>query len=258
MAAASPVYVSLLGRFAAFYETVAEVKLAAQRGDLERLLQPDTPHAVLSAHDLAARVSAYLLDVLDKQKHEVVASATEAELAIYVRARYAMLALADEIFILDLAWPGAEHWPEYLLEYRIEHSRIAGRRFFDLAQALVDSRAPAPLDADLAGVFLLALQLGFKGRYRGHSGEATIAAFRGKLYKLASQGDLGVARRHAFDEAYKHTVTTDRDNSRTALMPWVRGALYGALGYLVVSSVVWLVLTWSLLDTLQRTAGAAP
>lgn len=256
MASASPAYVSLLGRFAAFYEQVAELKLAARKETLASMLLPDAPHVVLSAHDMAARVSAYLLDVLDKQGREVVSVSTEAELAVYRRARYVMLALADEVFILDLRWPGAEHWPEYLLEYSVERSRIAGRRFFDEAQALVDSRAPSPLEIDLAAVFLLALQLGFKGRYRGPSGERAIAGFRGKLYKLASQGDLGAARQHAFDDAYKHSVTTDRDNSRTALMPWVRGALYGLGAYLVVSSVLWLVLTWSLLDTIQRAAGS--
>ena len=256
MPAVTPAYVSLLGRFAAFYETVAEVKLAVRKGELVRLLRPDTPHEPLSPHDQAARVGALLLDVLDRQKHEAMATYTEAELGVYRRARYVMMALADEVFILDLPWDGAAHWPEYLLEYAVERSRIAGRRFFDEAHALVEARAPSALEIDLAAVFLLALQLGFKGRYRGPSGERVIAGFRTKLYKLAGQGDLGARGFHAFDDAYRHSVTSDRDNSRLALMPWVRGALYGAIGYLVVSTTVWLVLTWSLLDTIRRTAGA--
>lgn len=247
-------YSFLLGRFAAFYEDVARIKLAVQRGELMRLLQPAAPHAEMAAHDLAALVAARLLGLLDRQARDVAATATEAELDAYRRARYVMVALADEIFILNLAWPAAEHWPEHLLEHTVERSRVAGRRFFDLAQALIDCRAPTPLDVDLASVLLLALQLGFEGKYRGREGRRMLAEYRAKLYKLASAGELGARREHVFAQAYDYTVVTDRDNTRIALAPWIRAAVYGALGYLVVSSLVWLALTWSLLATIGQAA----
>jgi type VI secretion system protein ImpK len=252
MLVGAPAYTFLLGRFAAFYEDVARIKLAAQKGELSRLLRPDRPHETLEPHDLAERVASRLLDVLDRQARDVAAASTEAEMAAYRRARYVMVALADEIFILNLPWPGAEHWPEHLLEHSIERSRIAGRRFFDEAQALIDCRAPTPLDVDLAAVLLLALQLGFQGRYRGREGRRTLADYRTRLYKLASAGEQGARRTHAFAQAYEYTVVSDRDNTRIALAPWVRAAVYGAIGYLVLSSLVWLVLTWSVLEAIGR------
>ncbi len=250
MPAAAPVYRFLLARFAAFYEEVARIKLAAQNGELVRLLQPDDPHGQIDPESLAERVANRLLNMLDLQRREVLATATQAEMDAYARARYVMTALADEIFILDLTWSAAETWPEHLLEYSVQHTRIAGRRFFDLAQELVDSRAPTPLDVDFAAVLLLALQLGFQGMYRGREGQTILADYRSKLYRLASLGELGGQRTHVFTQAYDYTVVLDRDNSRLALSPWLRAVMYGAIGYLVLSSIVWLLLTWAPLSAI--------
>ncbi|MBB3228075.1 type VI secretion system protein ImpK [Luteibacter sp. Sphag1AF] len=247
---ASPSF--LLARFAAFYEEVAKIKLAAQSGDLVRLLQPDDPHAAIDAHQLAERVSTRLLGVLDRQSRDVVAAATEAELRAYRRARYVMVALADEIFILDLQWPGAEHWPEHMLEYAVERTRLAGRRFYEFVNDLMGVSERTVLDADLAAVLLIALQLGFQGMYRRHDGQENprIRECRTRLYPLASGRRLGAEAARAFSQAYEYTVVVDRDNTRVALSPWLRGVAYGALIYLVLSSLVWLLLTWSLLDTI--------
>jgi type VI secretion system protein ImpK len=242
----------LLARFSAFYEEVARIKLAAQKGELARMLQPAEPHEQIEPHQMAERVSRRLLAVLDRQSRDVVAAATEAELQAYRRARYVMVALADEIFILDLSWPGADHWPEYLLEYAVERTRIAGRRFFDYVQDLMGVSERTALDADLAAVLLLALQLGFQGMYRSHEGRQNpkLRECRARLYPLASGKKLGTAVAHAFPQAYEYTVVSDRDNTRIALAPWLRGAAYGAIGYLVLSSLIWLLLTWSLLDAI--------
>ena len=241
----------LLGRFAAFYEEVAQVKLAIQKGELVRLLQPGDPHGEMAAHQAVERIAHRLLAVLDRQSRDVQAAATGAELEAYRRARYAMVALADEIFILELHWAGAEHWPEHLLEYTVERSRVAGRRFFELVDDLMGAGERTSLDADLAAVLLLAMQLGFQGMYRGAEGRQKLRQYRARLYPLASGRKLGSVEARAFPQAYDYTVVSDRDNTRIALAPWLRAAAYGAAIYLVLSSLVWLLLTWSLLDGIQ-------
>jgi type VI secretion system protein ImpK len=252
MSATSPVHSFLLARFAAFYEEVARIKVAIDDDTLVAMLRPDNPHADIEPHEMAERVAIYLLGILDKQLHEVTNGATETELAAYMRTRYVMTALADEIFILNVKWAASEHWPEFLLEHTLQRSRIAGRQFFVLAQEAVDCRAPLPLDIEFAAVLLLALQLGFQGMYRGEAGKQTRREFRNKVYKLASIGELGERREHVFAQAYDYTVVYDRDNTRVALGPWVRAAVYGALIYVVISSAVWLVLTWSPLGAIGR------
>jgi type VI secretion system protein ImpK len=99
----------------------------------------------------------------------------------------------------------------------------------------------------LAAVFLLALQLGFQGMYRGKEGQEALRAFRTKLYPLASGRKLDSNTGHMFAQAYEYTVVNDRDNSHVALTPWLRWIAYGAAAYLLASSVLWLVLTWALL-----------
>ncbi|WP_266171055.1 DotU family type IV/VI secretion system protein [Dyella subtropica] len=241
----------LLASFASFYEEVARVKLAIKNKELVRLLQPEQPYEAIEPQELAERVSHRLRAIIDQQSHDIAAQANDAEMEIYRRARYAMVALADEIFILNQPWPAAEYWPEYLLEYAVAGTRIAGRKFFDYVQAQLDCRERTTLDADLAAVLLLALQLGFQGMYRGKEGQAALRSYRAKLYPLASGRKLGGDEPRMFAQAYEHTVVYDRDNTRVALTPWLRMAAYGTVAYLLLSSLVWLVLTWSLLKLIR-------
>lgn len=250
---ASPSRSFLLSCFAGFYEEVARIKLAAHSGGLVRLLQPDAPHEQLAPHDLAERVAKRLIGVLESQQRQV-AKATPAEQKAYKDTRYVMVALADEIFILNLPWPAAEHWPDHLLEYTFYRTRIAGRQFFTYVQGLIDSRDRSPLDADFAAVLLLSMQLGFQGMYRGgEDGRDALHALRAKLYPIATQAQ-GNGDAYMFPQAYEYTVISNHDNTRVALAPWLRALAYGALVYLLVSSIVWWALTQSLLNVIKEAA----
>jgi type VI secretion system protein ImpK len=253
MSLAGPVHGFLLACFADFYEEVARIKLAIEKRTLVQLLQPAAPHAQIEADDLAERVSKRLFSLLDRQKREVAVDATDAEMAAYMRTRYVMVALADEIFILNTPWPSADYWPEHLLEYAEARTRIAGGKFFVYVEELMGCRDSTPLDSDFAAVLLLALQLGFQGKYRGDRGTA-LNDCRNRLYPIASGRKLRSVRSRMFPQAYEYTVVSTRDNTRLALAPWLRASVFGVLGYLAISSVVWLVLTWSLLDAIHGVA----
>ncbi|KGI78270.1 DotU family type IV/VI secretion system protein [Oleiagrimonas soli] len=246
----------LLEHFSAFYEELARIKQAARSQELTRLLEPDRPHAEIDPHAMAERVAARLLAVMDAQMHIVRGMATGAEMDAYRRTRYVMAALADEVIIFELSRPDSNdwtaHWVEHLIEHSIARSRVAGRQFFVLAKALVECRAPSVLEANLAAVFLLALQLGFKGMYRGPESNSILRAYRSRLHKLARLGDIGKAREHAFPQAYDYAVQVDESSAqvRPALSPWLRAATYVTVGYLLLSSALWITLTWSLVYSL--------
>jgi len=240
----------VLTSFVTFYEEVARLKLAIKNKDVTRLLQPEQPYETIEPQELAERLSHRLRAIIDKQSHEIAAQATDAEMEIYRRTRYAMVALTDEIFILNLPWPSSEYWPEYLLEHAVAGTRLAGRRFFDYVREQLSIRERTSLDADLAAVYLLALQLGFQGMYRGQEGREALRTYRTKLYPLASGRKLDGAAGRMFAQAYEYTVVNDRDNTRVALAPWLRWTAYGAVAYLIVSSLLWLTLTWSLLSVI--------
>lgn len=241
----------LLACFAEFYEEVASIKLAIIEGRLSSYLTVGDEVPPTRGAELALRVSSRLAVILGNQARTIAAAGTAGEIKAHNGARYVMAALADEIFILDphLEWAGREAWVEELLEYRIFRSQDAGERFFRLADQLLHSAGRDPLHADLASVFLLALQLGFKGRYRGEHGIKTLRDYRQRLYKFAQQPghygqDIHDGRHRAFQQAYQHLLKGERDERRAPLSRWYALGRIAFGVYLALSTLVWVVLMY--------------
>ncbi len=251
----------LLARFADFYQEVAYIKQAIADGRLPLLLDGDLPNQPTD-RDLAALVSSRLTQKLHLQRLEMKANCTEVEQKAYQHALYVMSALADEIFILEVDWTGREHWLPYLIEQSLFRCRKAGRHFFELLGELLDSRSRNSLLIELAAVFLLALQLGFKGEYRGAQGHAKLTEYRRKLMQFIA------SRRHnvpdgepVFDQAYHYTVKEDEDRRLGSLKPWYKAGAVAIVLYLIISTAVWLntlaPLTAILKEFLQYVGGAS-
>ena len=229
----------LLGCFADFYEEVAAIKVAQAEGRLGAYLSAAGVTAPVTAADYAGRVSARLDLILQQQARAMRNRGTATEIKAYNLARYAMAALADEIFILDLAWPGREAWLDVLLETRLFQTRNAGSRFFELVQQLLARSQRNTLHRALAPVFLLALQLGFKGLYRGGQGEATLRDLRQQLYRLVQQEGLAPARQAAFPQAYLHRLSGKRDQRLASLSSWYAAGWIALAAYVALSTLVW-------------------
>lgn len=232
----------LVARFAEFYEEVAALRLAIAEGRLGAMLVVGDEPPPTAPVDLAARVSARLAALLKTQRIDLARNGTPAEIEAHNHACYAMAALTDELFILETDWPGAEAWMDVLLEYRVFQTRRAGTRFFEMAEELLDSRERSPLEVDLAAVLVLALRLGFKGRYRGGAGEATLHQLRNRLYRLVERGHEGLAHGPHFPQTETQTITTETPQRLAPLTPWLVGMAVVAGVYLVLSSAMWLAL----------------
>lgn len=236
--AASPSF--LLGYFADFYEEVASIKLAFAQGRM--------PLAIVAAGEvppapaeLATRVAAHLETMLRSQARDVRRQATAPEIKMFDLAQYLMAALADEIFILELDWPGRATWLGMLLEYRLFRSRNAGMKFFELADQLLHIHQRSPLLQDTASVFLLAMQLGFKGRYRGANGEATLRDYRQRLYRLSDANHHTDNDKPAFEQAYQHRLSGAKDERLAPLSRWKVAGQISLAAYLAASTIVWAV-----------------
>lgn len=95
---------------------------------------------------------------------------------------YIMAALADETF-LSFDWAGRDDWSENLIEASLFDSHDAGVRFFDILDQLLDQRDSA--QRPVAVVYLLALSLGFKGRFYGTDRcEESLGEYRSRLYNF--------------------------------------------------------------------------
>jgi type VI secretion system protein ImpK len=237
----APAATLLLDCFARFYEEVARIKSAANRGTLSDELAEDGIKPLLPA-DMARAASTRLQELLHTQGRAMQQRCTQAELRLYAIARYVMVVVADETFILNLDWPAQTPWLEMLLEYRLFQSRLAGRRFFELADQLLKGSAQSDLHRDLAACFLMALQLGFKGMHRGPQGEAALDALRQRLHSFVQAGNLTAAP-HLFAQAYDHTQTTHLDVRVAPLRRWSVWAGWFAVGFVLLSSAIWLWMT---------------
>lgn len=154
------------------------------------------------------------------------------------RARYVMASLADEVF-LSFEWEGRRAWMSRLLETQLYGTHVAGERIFDEIEELLQDRQDA--ERELAHVYLLALSLGFEGRYRGSSDPRPLHDVRERLLTFVQRGapSLDDPRRSLATQPYAHTLTRDID----ALLPPTRRWLFAlvlAVGvYLVVAHLLW-------------------
>lgn len=236
----------LLGCFAEFYEEVASIKIAIMEGRLTSYLASGDEPVPTRGSELAMRVSSRLAGILRAQACDITARGTSAEIKAYTIAQYVMAALADEIFILDpeLEWAGRDAWLEVLLEFKMFRTHDAGQRFYSFADKVLGATNRTALHVELAAVFLLALQLGFKGRHRGEHGAETLRKYRQQLYKFAHQKGLADLSQPAFLQAYQHLLQADKEARHAPLSRWYAIGRLALLGYLAISTLVWVTLMY--------------
>lgn len=241
----------LLARFAEFFEAVAGIKLAISEGRLGAVLTVGDEPPPTESGDLAARVSARLESVLLAQAKDVARKGTPREIEAYRSAMYVMAALTDEIFILEIPWVGHEAWMDVLLERKLFHTGNAGVSFFDTARTLLDAAVHDPLDIDLAAVMVMALQLGFKGRYRGANSDGELRGLRDRLFRLVEREHGPREVGPAFPQTLQQLQAGGTPARLAPLTPWYTGSLVVLAIYLVISSIGWLLL----LEPFRRAIG---
>lgn len=146
-------------------------------------------------------------------------------IAQFREAQYAMVALADDLFLHVVEWNGAEVWRTNHLEHRVFQSRLAGERIFDRMEALLQS-GDRRLE-QLASVYLSLLSLGFRGRYRGEAGEVRVQEYAARLFQMISGreptligGWSGRVSTPLVPSAYSYTVMSDRSASLKGPPRW--------------------------------------
>lgn len=236
----------LLTQFREYYAAVAQARREALDGA--------APAA--GGADPAAELGARLATLLETQALDAKRKGGDYGAAYYRDAQYIMAALADDIF-LNLDWPGRESWKARLLEYRLFGSKVAGEQFYRKLEALLAERDPA--NAELAALYLLALSLGFRGRYRGEDEAAILERYRRELFSFIYRRDPDLAGqgKGLFPEAYA-AVLGDSEPSRLPHMrQWLAILALAALVLLVVSHGLWLDASADLEAVLDKILGRA-
>jgi type VI secretion system protein ImpK len=194
-----------------------------------------------------------LVSLLKRQEAQAVyyGGAYGAEF-FYKEAQYVMVALADEIFLNTKRWDGGRTWVSNLLESRMFSSHFAGDDFFRKLDSLLVKRDP--VYRDLAAVYLMALSLGFEGKYRDGSDRRQLENYRRQLFHFVFRrpADLDSESRRHFPEAYDQMPRDETKRKLTNPRAWVILLCAVVVAYVALTHGIWSKLTSRLFEVNER------
>ncbi|MBA4750249.1 MAG: DotU family type IV/VI secretion system protein [Alphaproteobacteria bacterium] len=199
----------VLRYFEEFYTEVSRQKDRIRSGQWKR---PDAFSDAPGAAEMDVATSAQaitdkLYQMLDRQAIQATRMGGEFGSTYYQEAQFVMAALADEVF-LNLSWEGRQYWEDHLLESRLFGTHDAGDLFFRRLDQFLAERDI--LRKDLAEVYLLALGLGFQGKFRNINDDGRLAEWRRQLYVFINHRTpaLLAGKERLFPDSYAHTLAT--------------------------------------------------
>ncbi|BFM48694.1 DotU family type IV/VI secretion system protein [Marinomonas sp. THO17] len=195
--------------------------------------------ALPNPQETASAVSLFLSQWLAEKRRDWLAQLTERQALQMDKAYYAMVALADELFILELQWVGQENWEGVLLENHFFHSCSAGGALYRHIDQLLAKEEHDPMEVQLAAVYLLTLRLGFSGQCRDHP--KALRQYRQQLFQLVLKHQPPVDQL-LFAQAYEQQMTSQQEERLAPVSIWYRGAVYISLVYLIVGAIAWFIL----------------
>jgi type VI secretion system protein ImpK len=151
---------------------------------------------------------------------------------------YVMAAVADEVLLHGPAWPGQETWSATLLEEALYGSRIAGERIFRAAHDVLagqSSRQPVAVS------ILLALLLGFRGKYHGTDDRGEIAAVEKQLFGVIFHlpYPVQVDFQTLLSQGAPRRLEQASLRALPSVRPWVMAILLLITVYVVLSDALW-------------------
>jgi type VI secretion system protein ImpK len=225
----------LLTQFRDFYGELIKIKRLVKSGAFSSAAgSPDKPVDDRVAEAVRERITAIM------ERQAMFAGRRGSDYTgLYRQAEYVMAALADEILLHRIEWQGKRAWNSHLIEYRLFRTRVAGEEFFNRLDRLLQT--PDPMYKDLATIYLMAIMLGFRGRYWGNNDNGKIDFYRRQLFTLIfdAQSQLKQETKRLFPEAYRHTIDQGSSFKLPQIRIWyvVLGALI--IAYVVISRSIW-------------------
>ena len=177
--------------------------------------------------------------------------------AQYRETQYVMAALADEIFLTIDGWEGHNFWLSNLLESRIFNTHIAGELFFRRLDHLLIERDP--VDRPLGAVYLMALSLGFRGKYLARKGltnamlerdRLELASYRRQLFRwvFRCEPELDEEAHRLFPKAYDDEIRVETKRRLASPRAWIILLCAAVLAYITLTHAIWINLTGRLFE----------
>ncbi|MDR1908085.1 MAG: DotU family type IV/VI secretion system protein, partial [Holosporales bacterium] len=162
-------------------------------------------HAVKAADEIQSKLKKRLTE----QTKKIVHLLDQTDSFQFKDAQYAMVALADEVF-LTLPWSGQQLWQKYLLESQVFQSQSAGTQIFQKIDDLLSRYDPSR--RSLATIYFHVLALGFRGRYNDLESQPSIKNYERRLYAFINGKNPSLSEYNInklIPECYERTLTSD-------------------------------------------------
>jgi type VI secretion system protein ImpK len=246
----SPEALGAVQQFRAFYHELFDIKerIAAQRWtELSDSPPPDS--VSLPAGATAQAIFARLYRAISGQGFGL--RGRDRSNGTPIDVGYVMAGVADEVMLHGPAWPGQETWSETLLEEALYGSRVAGERIFRTAHELLAGQLSR---SAVAVSVLLALMLGFRGRYHGTDDRGEIAALKERLFGVIFHLPYPVQVDFQTLLSEGAPGPLDQPSRRTlpSLRPWLMAILLLIAGYIVLSDALWRSAASQILTTAEN------
>jgi type VI secretion system protein ImpK len=237
-------------QFRKFYRDLFDIKQSIEAGRWNELSASPSPDSVTLPGGAAARaIFARLYRAIAGQGYGL--RGRDRGNAAPVDVGYVMAAVADEVLLHGPEWPDQESWSATLLEDALYGSRIAGERIFRTAHKIVEGQSAQPA---LAVSILLALILGFRGRYHGTDDRGEIGALKERLFGMIFHLPYPVPI--DFETLLSEGTTRPLNESSLrvlpSLRPWLMTILLIVTAYIALSDALWRQAASPLLATSER------
>jgi type VI secretion system protein ImpK len=243
----------VLSAFQSFYREVIIQRELAERSEHRLGLHTVHPHPDPAETEvLCDRIQTRLAHLLEQFSLEAQSHVSDFASSHYREALYIMVALADEVF-LSFEWPGLVRWEERLLEARFFKTQIAGEAFFDNLDSLL--HANDPVRNEIAIAYLMAIALGFRGKYLGVEDHGRIANYQKQLYMLSQRENSDLfhpGRELIMPSCYDNTQSIPYGPGLPDLRTW--GLIFIGIicAYLFLSSTLWFQVTHDLSRSIDK------
>ncbi len=197
---------------------------------LRRDVQPEGEVAGLVRGPASGREQ--LAEALRNERAAMARSAHSGALPQFDEAQYVMAATADELFI-GLNWDGADDWRLHPLEAELFGTRRAGQEIFARVERLIDGSNP--FNAEMAAVYLTALELGFKGTFADADDTHTLERYESDLREMVG-GSLST-RAPLVPQCYENTIVVGSGLQMPASRVWWWAA-FGIAGICLLAVVI--------------------
>jgi type VI secretion system protein ImpK len=243
---------SFVDDFHDFYAEVIRLRSLAESG----VMDASASDGENGYESQAEMIRLRLIGLMERSALFAGRNAGELGFGLYREVQYVMAALADEAF-LRLHWEGTQYWTRHLLETQLFNSHNAGEELFARLDRLLDQ--PERSYTDIYAVYLMALALGFRGKYWGVDDHGRLEEYRRRLFvriyrrrpALFGEGE------RLFPDSYRHTLDEGIAKKLPSPVRWFGGLVLAVLAWVIIAHVLWQNVTQDL-DAKARAITNAP